>query len=386
MSDKKKKRKTLYVSPNLELPGLIAVSKVTDPAMQESFHLFSKDSKVQKFKLDTISKRNLIGPMIVADKPIFRIDKETGEEYDVVFTEDANRLLLQQMMATKKIDVTNYQHDDSTLNNRSFMQEVWIIEDPKNDKANALGWKDLTKGTIMVNYFATDEDIELYNSGAITGYSIEAYYDEVYEKFAALADTKTEEDTLMNLKEKFQASFDNLLNGLFPPAQAAPAKKFESYVLATGEAVEVDEESKAVLIDSKPATEGEHILDDGRILVVDAAGMLVDIKEAAPAEKPEEVPAAAQAIYTEADFAEYEKGVMEKISKKIEELKAVAKAVEAKMSEENANLKKEVADLKHTMSVTPAGEKPKVAEFKDERKVDVNKKEKESWRSVFNNL
>jgi hypothetical protein len=57
--------------------GVDFVSFVDYPAIEEDFFAFSKDFK---FKADP-ERRIVTGAMMVADKPIYRFDEQTQEEY-----------------------------------------------------------------------------------------------------------------------------------------------------------------------------------------------------------------------------------------------------------------------------------------------------------------
>ena len=114
------------------------------------------------------------------------------------------------------------------------------------------------------------------------------------------------------------------------------------YTMEGGTILRVDAETEdalvgasAVIIDADgqemPAPEGDHILDDGRIISVDAGGLVTEIKEGEPVEPPVDPPVE---VTLKADF--------EAMKLELDELKAsfetkVEEAVAAKLQEvENA--------------------------------------------------
>ena len=62
--------------------GVEAISLVEFPAIESNWIALKKEVKLEA--LDN-ERRMLYGPALIPDKPILRIDKETGEEYYIVF-------------------------------------------------------------------------------------------------------------------------------------------------------------------------------------------------------------------------------------------------------------------------------------------------------------
>ena len=55
--------------------------------------------------------------------------------------------------------------------------ESWIVTDPANDKSNALGFKDIPKGSWFVSYKIDNDELwEKVKSGEVRGYSIEGVF------------------------------------------------------------------------------------------------------------------------------------------------------------------------------------------------------------------
>ena len=116
----------------------------------------------------------VVGPLMIPDKLIFRVD-ENNEPYYVYFTEGTIRKIAYKMMEEKKLDNINLEHDqDSHV--EGYLEETWIIEDPKNDKQNIYGF-DFGKGTWMGQYKIEDPAIwRKVKNGELKGFSIEGYF------------------------------------------------------------------------------------------------------------------------------------------------------------------------------------------------------------------
>lgn len=128
-------------------------------------------SELKDFKLSNEEKRILVSPVLIPNQLIYR--NFDGEECDVYLSEETISKLQQNFFK-------NQYQKNSTLEHLEvidgvFFFESWLIEDPKNDKSNALGY-DLPKGTWMMSMKVENEDIwnEYVKTGLISGFSIDS--------------------------------------------------------------------------------------------------------------------------------------------------------------------------------------------------------------------
>lgn len=157
---------------DIDIDGMTAISLVDYPAVEENFVLLSKKPKYTLAKVDN-KKNTITGPALIPNKKIYRIG--WNGEYDGFFSEETVKSISESFI-DKKDNVTidhNYNANDIV------MIESWIVADPKNDKSNVLGFKDLEKGTWMVSYKINNETIlKDVEDGYLRGFSIEAYLTE----------------------------------------------------------------------------------------------------------------------------------------------------------------------------------------------------------------
>lgn len=116
----------------------------------------------------------VVGPLLVPNKKIIRVDEMTGEPYEVFFSEETVRTIAQGMMRDKLLDELNLEHDPSKPV-QGFMMSSWIVEDPKMDTALAYGFKDIVKGEWFGMYKVLDPEVwKKVKNKEVTGFSIEA--------------------------------------------------------------------------------------------------------------------------------------------------------------------------------------------------------------------
>ena len=118
----------------------------------------------------------LVGPLMVADKLIPRIDSD-GDKYYVFFDEEGIKNLSYKMLKNKLIDSINIEHDPDRKVSDISLVESWLIEDPKMDKANLYGY-DLKKGSWMAKYKVNNKKVwdEYIKTGRVKGFSVEGIF------------------------------------------------------------------------------------------------------------------------------------------------------------------------------------------------------------------
>lgn len=160
--------KVYRLKPKINNRGLTKSSFVKDPAIESNLLYFNSE-KMLKFINE--EKQEIYAPLLIPNKEIFR--KEiNGEPAKVMFTaEDIKELHLKGSKNGYDAKV-NLNHEDMNVDG-VYCFESWIIENPKNDKANELGF-DLPKGTLMKAYKVENQDVwDKVKNKELMGLSIE---------------------------------------------------------------------------------------------------------------------------------------------------------------------------------------------------------------------
>ena len=169
----KRKLIELIIDETAEMFGVDAISVVKFPAIEENFVYFNNDF-LSLAKVDE-EKKQLIGAILVPDKKIPRLDKETNEEYDVFFTKETIR-------QAQKLFMSSLNNNNHTLEHSEPLKgltvvESWIKENKKYDKSNMYGFN-LPLGTWFVQVSAENnpEIWEAIKNKEVRGFSIEGYF------------------------------------------------------------------------------------------------------------------------------------------------------------------------------------------------------------------
>lgn len=346
--------------------GIYAMSFVDSPANEVDF--IKLTAKIAHLSKDE-AKQILTGVVLRPNQLIYRFD-ESGEYY-ITFSETEIEKISQKMMRTGiALQNTTHQHEEQLKGN--YLTEIWIVADPENDKSKALGFFDLPKGTLMCSYKIADRnywDKEVM-TGNVKGFSLEGLFLNklIKSKLKKMDKPKNVWQKLADLFSEEGMEAENL--------ETAPdAVKLEDYELSDGKIASVDDD-KFTSIDGEPAPEGEHTLKDGRIMVIDANSMLVEIKDAEPAPAtPPQTLSAHEKAKAKAKLAkesgEAKNELSAKLAKIVEDQKKANETAQAEITKLKAMIEKMGAAQSTKPATQTTEEKskdPRVAVLQEQRR------------------
>jgi predicted house-cleaning noncanonical NTP pyrophosphatase (MazG superfamily) len=180
---------------------------------------------------------------------------------------------------------------------------------------------------------------------------------------------------------------NNILNRILAELSSIREVKFEQMTLENGAVLEAEvfEAGNEVFVisgeDRIPAPVGEHLLSDGRVLVITEEGLIAEIKEAAAEEVEEKIEVEVEASAEEAtELAEVEvkeemPAVAAIVEKVLEEIAMMREEMKAMREEMGGYAKKEeMAAVKAELSAAPAAKPIKHnPETKQVNKVEFNR-------------
>jgi hypothetical protein len=162
--------KNYKVKSKKDSKGLLRVSLVKDPAIETDFMFFDAE-KQEVLKFVNEEKREIYAPVLIPNKLIFRKDIN-GEPANIFFDAETIKELHLQGCRNGYDSKINLNHEEMNVDG-VLCFESWIVENPKNDKANEMGF-DLPKGTLMKSYKIENEDVWVQTKDKqLTGASIE---------------------------------------------------------------------------------------------------------------------------------------------------------------------------------------------------------------------
>lgn len=356
-----------------DVTGIYAISFVDEPAVEENFVALSKQAVV--LNKDT-KKQILTGVVLKPNQLIYRLD-EQNQPYYIQFSEvEIEKISYKMMKAGLALYHTTHQHESELKGN--YLTELWIVTDPQNDKSNALGFKDLPKGTLMASYKVTDKgywDNEVM-MGKVKGFSLEGFFNQELKLNKIIKKNKMNKHKKTSLLSKI-GKFLMDIEDVERTDATDSGENVRIYQLYDGKEVSVDEDGYCT-IDNEQAPSGEHKLYDGNTLVIDEAGQYVEVKPSAvavtepteavpaPVDVPNETPA--QLASVDEDKKEDEPAEDEKDKEKMEDVPVEEVDVDAVMAENEA-LKVKVAELEAKIAELEGTVETKNTEITEMKKV-----------------
>jgi hypothetical protein len=266
-----------------ESDGVYAISLVEDPAMEKFFIALSKEQEQIKLALEG-EKRLITGPVLIPNKKILRFDKGSNTEYNLVFGENEIRMFSQDFMRNDYQHNSTIGHDENAaIQNLTFV-ESWIVEDGKNDKANALGFKDLPVGTWMASAYVEDNDTwELIKAQKVRGFSIDSILN---MKKVEMTITKKNKEK-MNLLKELSRIVGKLTAEANLGSIETPEGILNANTYSVGEILTLDKNDGAGAL---PYANAELVVE-GKTVITDAEGIIISAEPVAEvAAEAEEAP------------------------------------------------------------------------------------------------
>ena len=128
-------------------------------------------SELKDIRMTSEEKRILTSPVLLPEQNIYR--EFDGEQCNVFFSSETIEKLQQNFFKQQYQKNSTLEH--SEVIDGVFFFESWIVKNPKNDKANELGF-DVPVGTWMMSMKVDNQTIwdEYVKTGLITGFSIDS--------------------------------------------------------------------------------------------------------------------------------------------------------------------------------------------------------------------
>lgn len=154
--------------------GIFAISLVENPAIEENWVALSENQI--ELKVIDEERRVVVGFALVPDKPIYRKQKVNGElkEFNIKFSKQTVAKAGELFM--KNLNGKNFTVEHERPEKGVSVIELWIVEDPENDKSNIYNLKPKGGELVVMSKIYNDDTWEEVKKGTYKGYSIEAMF------------------------------------------------------------------------------------------------------------------------------------------------------------------------------------------------------------------
>lgn len=249
--------------------GMLRISLVDLPAVESDFQKFGKPVRVV---MESEEKRLILGVVMRAGFPIYRVDEERGEYY-TMFSAETIRAMAEKYLDENRQNRVNLMHCGEEVRGVNMVQ-LFIKDSAKG--VSPAGFEDIEDGSLFAEFHVEDDEIwNWIREGILRGFSLEGFFglEQKFNDLDMAIDFKKMKRTLAKIVAKFeQVTTDK---GVLTCEGELEVGK-DVYVLT--------EEGEIM-----DAAEGEYLAEDGRTIVV-AEGKVTEIREKAeePVEEPVE--------------------------------------------------------------------------------------------------
>ena len=155
-----------------EIDSVFAISLVKSPAIEANFVYFDKE--VVQFAAVNNEKRLVMGPILIPDKKIMRVDGE-GMPYEVFFKPETIKRLSEMYLENKYTDKATLEHKDKISG--VTLVESWVKESATKDKSVLYGLN-VPVGTWLGTFKINNDEIwnDYIKEGKVQGFSIEGLF------------------------------------------------------------------------------------------------------------------------------------------------------------------------------------------------------------------
>lgn len=269
--------------------GMQLVSFVSEPAIEENFLSFNDQKEMIKLAVEDEEKRMCYGPIMLANKKIYR-RTEQGFEYYIVFTPENIELMLQKFMSQNNGNNVDENHSFKLIDGVTLCQ-VFIKNSDRG--INPTDFPNTEDGSLFGIYHVDDDQLwEDIKNGEVKGYSLAGVFNlekaeaEQFSKINKSNNTNKIMSKLNKVKEMLKA----MLQEFGDVSTDRGTLVFDGDELEIGLAVKLlDAEGNEI-----EAEDGDYQTDDKRIIVI-KDGKVEEIKDVEEEpENSEETPAPAE--------------------------------------------------------------------------------------------
>ena len=149
--------------------GMFCISLVDDPANETDFLVFNKEKEVLKYRVENEEQRKVMGLVMEADKPIFRVGI-SGNPYYVTYSKSTIALMVEKYFKNGFCNNVDTDHNFK-LEEGITMTQIFIKDTEKG--ISPVGFEDVNDGSFFAEYHITNDDVwEGIKNGTYKGFSL----------------------------------------------------------------------------------------------------------------------------------------------------------------------------------------------------------------------
>ena len=182
--------------------GITFISLVNDPATESNWLAYNKQRQPMQFQVADEEQRILLGVIMRADHPIYRVDYD-GYEYYVKYTKATIAKMARKMLEDYTFNYVDTEHNNQCVSGVK-LEELFIKDTDKG--INPVGFEDIENGSLFGKYRVQNDKVWAdVKAGKFKGFSLEGYFGVIESKFIKQKNHMSLLEKLKKLLTEFKA-------------------------------------------------------------------------------------------------------------------------------------------------------------------------------------
>lgn len=150
--------------------GMDAISLVENPAVEVDFIAFEKMESIQFSE----ERREITGPVCLADTPIYRFNPTMGEHY-ILFTKDVIKSMMLKYFKNNLNNQVNIEHEGEMISGLTMIESY--IKDSERNVA-PIEFKDVPDGSWIATFKVENDDVwnDIKKLKSLKGFSLQGLF------------------------------------------------------------------------------------------------------------------------------------------------------------------------------------------------------------------
>ena len=182
--------------------GITFISLVNDPATESNWLAYNKQHKPMQFQVADEEQRILLGVIMRADHPIYRVGT-SGYEYYIKYSKETIAKMARKMLDDKTFNYVDTEHNNQCVDGVK-LEELFIKDTDKG--INPVGFEDIENGSLFGKYRVLNDEVWAdVKAGKFKGFSLEGYFGVIESKFIKQKNHMSLLEQLKKLLTEFKA-------------------------------------------------------------------------------------------------------------------------------------------------------------------------------------
>ena len=182
--------------------GITFISLVNDPAVESNWFAYSKEHQPMQFQIADEEQHILLGVIMRADFPMYRIGT-SGYEYYIKYSKETIAKMARKMLDDKTFNAVDTEHNNQCVDGVK-LEELFIKDIDKG--INPVGFEDIENGSLFGKYRVLNDEIWAdVKAGKFKGFSLEGYFGVIESKFIKQKNHMSLLEKLKKLLTEFKA-------------------------------------------------------------------------------------------------------------------------------------------------------------------------------------